>query len=484
MPIYIVFCCVNFDGLGDFIHYENIIDKLTCHTDIQFISVILFNAHGKHHHDVKIATKLKEIKGVIYYGTETAHVNIFSQDPQLKHYLEHADQAFYISYEGPLESIYAPLLKPNIPIKYIGEHNAALYCDKYGPKNPYRFNRPLGLGHDNLGNPCYGIKLYPSITESAEEQWAHITQTDPTFSKHLLTCTDASDLNTLLQHHVLMSAYFNRCWDFFEFLRIFTVNHFTAETQSIVIHYSGHDLFEFMTQTSEKKRHIERFFHHGYIKSLTILSSDDTQTIHLNGNQKGHISIQILVGFYLSECSLQRLYRLSKMVAVSGDNTFELAVSMESLPFYCSTNWNFKKPTLNALRDITQCAELDISLQASLSFDIFFNKDSLQTREFSGRASDGPQDMLFRDHDRYIQLPLYEKLNFPAMIEAWPTVAQYIRQHHNFYDRLNELINEGLPVPTQAQLPLSIFSPPFRKQEESKEAEKNDFALTKNTKLI
>ena len=34
----------------------------------------------------------------------------------------------------------------------------------------------------------------------------------------------------------------------------------------------------------------------------------------------------------------------------------------------------------------------------------------------------------------------YEKLDFPAMKEAWPLIATYIKEHRNFYNQLEAIV--------------------------------------------
>lgn len=194
----------------------------------------------------------------------------------------------------------------------------------------------------------------------------------------------------------------------------------------------------------EKTPDLERLLNQGRIKELQLLSPDPTQILHINGNDTGTISIKILTGFYLSDSSLQSMYQLSKMVAVSGDNTLELAISMNVFPFYCSTNWDNKRRTLDALREITQLPALDISETARRSFNIFFDKYSVQTRGYT--------DIEFPQHDRHLQLDLYATLDFPSMINDWPKVSNYIRLNYNFYDRLDDLVREGLPADLQPKI--------------------------------
>jgi hypothetical protein len=271
--------------------------------------------------------------------------------------------------------------------------------------------------------------------------------------------TNFPDATELQKHYGFIAAYFNRCWDFFEFLRIFTINKPAPDVESLVIHYSGQDLFKFMEAetrkimgktffTVEKNTVIEQLLNTGYIKEVQILSADPTQIIHIHGNDAGTISIKILTGYFLSDNSLKSFYQLSKIVAVSGDNTLELAISLNALPFYCSTNWSNKRATLNALREITQSPKLDIPEAARQSFNIFFDQHSIQTR--------GYDDSHFPEHNRHLRLNLYETLDFPSMIDSWPKISNYIRMHYNFYDRLDGIVREGLSLDLQPRLRIPL----------------------------
>ncbi|MCH9689505.1 MAG: hypothetical protein K0U24_02310 [Gammaproteobacteria bacterium] len=222
MPTYVVFCYVNSDGVGDFTHYADIMQKLERYQVIQWVSVILFSARGKDDNYLRIQDKLRDNKGIVYYGKDDEHRDIFTQDTLLIEHLNHAEQAFCISYEGNLMSLYASYLKPNIPVKYIGEHGVVLYAEALGSeeKSPYHVNRSLGLSEtDYYGNPCQGIKLLDLPLEASfQTQWAHIAAADPAFSARVLACTDSLDATVLQHHHVFMAAYFNHGCDFFEFL--------------------------------------------------------------------------------------------------------------------------------------------------------------------------------------------------------------------------------------------------------------------------
>lgn len=439
-------------------HYEGIIQKLSRYQDIQLVSIIHFDSHGKIENYSHIEKRLNALPGIKYFGKTDIHQHRFSKDEQLIEYVKTAQQVFYISFGYEFfKELYA--VPPNIPHKYIGEHDATMYYERTGDvNNQYHLNRSLGIGgKDHFGNPFQGIKLLDlPAPRSFEEHWTLISEKDPNFAATVRACTNTHDATSLSNGHTLITAYFNRSWDFFEFLRMFTVIQPNTK-KSIIIQYSGNDLLDFIRREKtnytgtafkpHKKPFLEQLFASGDIKALQIISSSSDSAadpLTLAGNPKGKIFISILNGFYLSDDSLHSLYQISDMVGVSGDNSIELAISLGVLPFYCSTNWFGKTNTLEQLRNITQLSELNLSPAARQSFDIFFNTTVIHTRRKIFRE--------FCEYDRTLCLEEYSKINLPAMIAAWPMVAAYIREHSNFYDRLDSIVREKLPEAYQPHI--------------------------------
>jgi hypothetical protein len=241
------------------------------------------------------------------------------------------------------------------------------------------------------------------------------------------------------QNHFIVPAYYNNQYHFFTLLSLLALNH---QHQNIVIFLSG--------ITSNKitdKATMEALFTHSFVSKLNVITVDDDQSIKHSEMDFDSVSsaspehertITIISGAYLNDAAYDALYALAPMAGVSGDNTLEKCVSMNTLPLYWSTNEYSKVPTLRALRNITQSASLNITDVARQSFNTFF--DAALYCQYHEKML----DCLYHDGAQPFGHP-YMQVDILAMIEAWPTVTAHLRAHHNFYTAFDDIVLEHLP---------------------------------------
>lgn len=449
MPNYLILNTINFDGTGDFSHFEDIITALLDNpvfSEVEFIPVVHFIQYDMPRRMAcypiifeKMNRLFNDRNIPFYYGARGAH-DIFKTDMALQKKLSEADQVIVISFGEDLVDLYKPYFKNDIPIKFIGEHEVP-----FGIRFQYDnlFLRSMGIST----NQYYGIKIGDIAEQDTSIVWEIVKKHDPEYIRKLLAYTHSSNSDEFMFKHEVIPAYFNKSWDFIEFLRLFDVNSSFPDTKDIVIIHSGNNLNAFLASEimpmtgiplPDKSTFISNLFKDGFIKQLEIFLPETDEPVVIQGNYNASKVIRIISGFRLSEPSFEAVHQLAKMAGVSGDNTFERCVAKNVLPFYWSTNFRLKYDTLTSLRKITQLPELLISDDARNSYGIFFDT-SLICINYKGSP--------FPRYDRVFNTRSYSRLNLKLMIEEWPVVTTYLRKNHNFYDRLEHIILEGVPSP-------------------------------------
>lgn len=408
MPKYVVFNTVNYDGAGDFAHFKDIMKALLANPafkDVEFTSIIEDHDTNKTSRYDSLHKQLTAMGIRFYLGNQEKHKDQFSKDKNLQKDLLQADQAIIISFDNDLFKIYQPYLKKSIPVKCIGEHETS--CISIFVEN--QFSRGLGLSK-------YGIKIKDIPRLSPQDAWNTIAMHDPKWSEQLLKHTHSNDFESFYEKNILVPAYFNKPFDFSDLVDVFIANQSLSKDKNIIIFQSG---FKYSNLTPR-----DLVVATGFIDTLNsditnievIMPAHDS--LQFPGNPDGSKTITIFSGFYLSDPAYDAIYHLAQVAGVSGDNSLELAVSMNVLPFYWSTNSGNKYATIRELHHITQA--LDITPEAKKAFDIFFSQSPFV-------------------HTVY-------DINFQELIQAWPTVTAYLRTHKNFYDKLEDIVLEGLPL--------------------------------------
>jgi len=413
MPNYIVFNTVNFDGIGDFIHFKDIMLALLANPvfkEVVFTAIVAVDSRCTAAHYQRIREELESLGVPFHYGNIREHRDTLSKDIDLQKKLQTADQAIIISFDG-IFRFYKSYFKTNTPIKLIGEHE----CNLAGPEVthfPLCKEHSLGLGEKRIG-----LKVKNHARLAPSEAWRVIEATDPHVSSALLKHANEDGFEAFFEHNVLVPAYFNNPNDFFMFVSVFKKNESLSGEKNIIFVQSG---FKYENMTSEEQQRYNALYLSLYgsnIAQVDIVTPDSDPMI-IAKNSKGSKTIRICSGFYLSHLSYDALYQLAQVAGVSGDNSLEHAVSMDVLPFYHSTNQVSKRATIYGLREITQL--VDIPLSAKKSFQVFF------TDAFLGDVWD---------------------VDFPEMIKAWPLVTAYLRRYHNAYDNLQGIVLENVPPP-------------------------------------
>jgi len=352
---------------------------------------------------------------------------------ELQNELKRADQIISISYTDRLPVTFDHYISDSIPHKFIHEHDRGGYSS-----HGETLYRPMGLSEGH-----YGIKLKPlPPTTTLKQKWEIIEQNDPDFAKKLIECTQVANFEAFYDQHVLMPVYLNANDVLFRMILPIiggVDSTYPEDNKSLVIYHSGDNLIEFLeaqntrmvdlnaliepkkaTRATTTIQMISMILENTNISRLEIFGPSEQEPIVIQGSSNGSKVFKIISGYYLSKPSFDALYHLSKIAGVSGDNTLEQCISMDILPFYRS--YNHKWDTLASLDRIIQTSDLSISEEAKASFHLFFKK---------GIA------------------PLIQRgqvtINLSEMLKAWPTVTAYLRENHNFYNKLDEIMLEDLP---------------------------------------
>lgn len=439
---FILFNTICADGTGDFSHFEDIMQALLGNprfSEVEFIAIVTYHDRDKWTYPaelneaiyLKIGERLKSLGIPFIYGRYSDHQN-YSSDPGVQDLVSKAHQAITISYGDITENLYKPYFKKDIPIKYIGEHEAII-------NEPDRITRSLGLSKG-----CYGIKLKEVERIKPEEAWQIIAENSPDFLSQLLISTNSNDFKTFIDNYILVPAYFNKPDVFAVFLNFLGINSSLTNGKNIIVYHSGYNFSE------DQSIPVHNLANTNIKKIELFRPSMQPLIIETNSHETEAIIIKIISGFRVNDSSYDAIYQLSNIAGVSGDNTLERCISMNILPFYRSTN--YKSKTLLALQDITQSWWLNISAEARKSYKIFFDPCTF----------DNFQKNITRKEEGFIatnSMLQYKNINFQAMIDAWPAVTAYLRSNKNFYDNLEGIILYKLPIMRQR---LSSFGSSLR----------------------
>jgi len=332
-----------------------------------------------------------------------------NQDEGLQKELQEVDQAIIISFNNGLFGAYQPYLKKDIPVKCIAEHdNSCISIYNISEKN--QFERGLGLSK-------FGIKIKDIPHLSPRDAWNVIEKHHPELSAQLLKHTHSTDFESFYEKNLLVPAYSNNPMDFADLVNVFVKNQSLSGEKNIIFFQSGFKYSEHLNSPEFQYGLTEKKLVGSKIAKIDLLMPANAP-LQVAGNQAESKTISIFSGFYLLDPAYDAIYQLAKVAGVSGDTSLEHAISMNVLPFYWSTNSGNKRETIRQLHKITQL--LDITPEAKRAFNIFYDQTPFAK-------------------------PVYD-IDFQDMIEAWPKVTAYLRAHKNFYDKLEGIVLEGLPL--------------------------------------
>jgi hypothetical protein len=437
MPRYIVFVTVKSDGVGDFTHFEDIIRALTNNhrfDDVNFFLVVhIENRGSRSNFDSLYANLLKRTLALGHqfsFGVKDQHLEAIDiaskyEDDQLGQALREATQAIIISYDKVF-SLYEPYLKRNILIKYISEHDS--HVNRHDifvlPDDMCKYPREFMIRGMGLASTpkSHGIKVKEIPRLSTDAAFQVIQTHDPLFLAQALACTKTENHTALKRDNIIIPAYFTEDFSFAYFISILVNNATIHQEKNIIIYHSGTDFNEIY-----KTRYgslVESVLTKLPIANIEVFEpGNETPTMQFQGSDQASINIKIFTGFYISNSSYQALYQIAPFAGVSGDNSFELAVSTKTLPFYWSTNAPFKEKLFDALKAISNMNALPLTRKTRDSFGLFFSLCKTTNEE----------------------LEQYKEIDFQEIILAWPLIAHYIKSYHNFYDKLEAIVCENLP---------------------------------------
>ena len=368
------------DGFGDFIHFEDIMQALMQNPklkDTQFIAFIGMNRPYQYSDCVARLDKL----GIEYYIESNSAHQTRSQQEHTKEMFENVEQCFVVSYDA-IYAYYKPLLPEKTLTKFILEHESL-----DGKESNVELKRHLGL---RAG--CKGIKIKAIEHMDSDEIWNTLIINDNDFATKLLEETNSDNFSMFCKNYFVIPIYFHQDKEFNCFLDFIIKNKHLLTEKNIFIYLSGkisqgENLIKIM-------RFLEKF------------------------NRLNERKIVIFSNQSISNESYDALYHLAEMTGVSGDNTFEKAVSYNVLPFYYPNHYGAKQATLSVLREISQTLPIPTSVK----------RDFLKFFEYTYQPCEG-----------------FEDLNFKDLIKYWPRVCDKLREDHNFYDQLDSIYSEGLP---------------------------------------
>lgn len=417
------------DGQGDFSHFVDICMALKNDPglhDVQLIPVIGIDGYD--------LDKLQRIKNKLMSLNSTEHYCFFTFLTSFNTYhplalsLKESEQVLFISADAlyPVCQFYIP---PGALIKIINEHEGERFF-KIPNSNKY----PLGLGEK-----CYGIKISELPKRTLDEAGAIIREYDPHFYNRLLKQTNANSFQELYDKNLVIPAYFNKFYNgFAKFLTLLVIQVLHGSSpQGLVIYYSGKNLF---------KSSGYNIYDLAADLNIRIECIRDDKVVVVNPNSER--TVKIFIGAYICDQSYDALFSCAEIVGVSGDNTLESSVAHQVLPFYMSTNFDIKRPTLEMLQKISQQPEIPISGEARDSFNVYFDPSYYMEEHFILKS---------------------KHLNLFEMMKNWPIIASYLKEHRNFYSHLKDICLAGISRDLTRNNSLSDHNASFFSQQRSAE---------------
>lgn len=437
MPKIILLNDIQGDGTGDFSHLADIYKALRNNPkmrDYSFIPVILC-ANNQYK---KIEARLKRLEIPIYFLGE--RVAPLHQNESLQQHLADAEQVIKISSNNFMIDEYKKYCRPTVVYKFIGEHEQPAF----GPGSENILSRSLGLSEGFCG-----IKLTNNERLEVSAALVSMSKSDPAFVGSVLQHSKERDAESFAQHNDLIPAYFNKWDDFSKFLMLVSINQKLPNERNISLYLSG-DLgnlvgiitaiqgtenFSELKKTSQNdiwnsefscnfryKANVKRI-KDSNIKQIEIIEPGSSAPLVFPVNAKGTRTISIYYGFEVTNAAYNAIYQQAPYAGISGDNTFEIAISNKVFPIYHSTNNMMKRASLYALHKII--SQLELPEKVKENYLLYFSESD---------------NFFTRNNESLVEK--FKLLDFPAMIQYWPAVADHLIKNHNFYDRLENIFFE------------------------------------------
>lgn len=426
MPKIIFLNGVNDDGMGDFYHFVDIYTALKTNPkfdDYEFICLIACYPHQY----TSIKKQLDELQiNPDHYvlGLWSSFREEFLKNEKIVKHFSEAEQILQISYSN----------FPSIE-EYLNLNKKASY--KFIPEHEFgNFSRPGSKGAVyslGLGSDCLGVKLKAISRLTPYEAMAGMQKAGSDFPNILLENTESKDIKEFVDKNFLIPAYFNKMRNFLSFLYLLGANETGLVNKDLAVFVSGAGLrekeygesFEKELKKREPKLNDLSDFAFWFRIDSSILKETSINKVELieNGKQpvvlrinpEGSRKIRVFYGYFLDKESYQATYRQAFIAGVSGDNSLELAISCQTLPWYCSTNSTRKINTNLALVDLINRNIMDEKIKKDFE-RFFFNK--------SAQSTESTKD----------------QLDLPNMALYWMAVAEYLIRNRNFYNELERIM--------------------------------------------
>ena len=430
MPKYIIFNTVKNDGVGDFNHFEDIVNEINSSPRFRGVELLLIVNYQPRPNDrdlyQSLLTRTSALGHEFRFGALDEHqADIESRDiDNLIDEFADVSQAIIVSYDD-IFITYERFLPQTVVLKYVSEHDAATNKNRsiIYPNSIASCCREMhirGMGLSSNQN-AYGVKIKDRDQLTSDDALRVLQVISPDFLDTLIAATGVADEYELMRRYMIIPAYFSYNYIFVHFLRALAANPSIADSRDIIIYQSGANLSALPD--------MEFTFVENLLQQLPVINtrvyteSNLDSPLEYTGLGKNSVNISVFSGFRIPDMAYIALYYIAPLVGISGDNTLELAIETRTLPIYWSTNSVFKMETYQGLLDIIKNPRLQIDNVARSELIKFFLL-SMHTYEY---------------------LDKYNSLNLPLLTQAWPLVADYIKKYHNFYNYLEEIVCEKLP---------------------------------------
>jgi len=395
---------VHFDGVGDYYHLKDIVQRLVKNPRFANYSFIPI-----------ISTSNLELKKTIKNDFTAMGITQFfikdSFDPNdsdfvndVRPYYEKAEQVIEVS--TLFDDKYKQYLKPGALVKIIYEHERTGSLKWEIRSEIPTLTGSLGLGANNLGIKLSALKEKASPIDFFSTLQAH----DNHLATKLLNTTNVSNFTQFLNENTFVNAYFNRFESGFSvFLALLSA---MQNNKNIAMHLSSGEPWRISNYFNGRKGGItlELFKKilaeaapEASVKQIELYEQSDIATTYLI-NETATKIIRIYTG-YLSKPSYEKIFDAANLVGVSGDTSLEKSISHKAFPFYHSTNANMKVPTWAAIKEIVETVDFGFSERVKSDLITYFSYQGNQSRMNFWK------ELL--------------QINLDGVIEAWPQIADY-----------------------------------------------------------
>ncbi|KTD37474.1 hypothetical protein Lnau_0664 [Legionella nautarum] len=475
---------IHYDGIGDFQHWLDITKKihpLALESGIKIVPLILCLANLEEIVKERLNNLNMDLKPFIFTMPKTfprleelnqQFSEFVTSNVELQNDLENALTIIQVS-SATTKYQKETLLRycyPGIPIVNIAEHS--------GLRTPAAFS-PIPLDFDKRDKPGiernitdrwmglpkspesifdYGIKLESPLSISKEETLLSFTNQDyvrTLLKKESGELIEKRELTDFMNGTQIIPAYLQDEPSIMKFI-LYCIEHEKNSDKDMLFHINisplfdprlryAHDIEELDKYSFSATRMIEDkevlvpklesmliangFQNYGFDNmeiNLEVNVNGAIRTIHFGSSPTAKKTVRILSGFYLEDGDYNKLYHIAdSIVGISGDNTFEKALSHNKLPFLQSDNKYTFEPAMRALYEISLASLPDASSQLKHDLSNYFLNNNMRLDNETRR-----EEIL--------------KTNWTEMQAALVVVGEYLQTKYNFYNHLQSIFYEAL----------------------------------------